>query len=347
MDIITIAIFVAGIAAFWLSAICGGGASLILIPLLNMSVPTAQVPFALTVGTFTSSIARLSVFRKFVCKKIVYWFVPCSIPGVWIGAWLIKYINPFYLQFIVACFLIANLPELFKSKKKITEEPAQPNSTTLLAIVGFLAGFVSGMTGAIGLLFNRFYLKYGLSKEQIVATRAANEIILHFIKLIIYISLGVFGELSLYIGLLIALSSVISAMSVKYILPYLPEYLFRKVGYLAMVLSGGLLLSGSLKNIFKTDDISLRRHIAENGLLLNWKGNQVILEYSFKNGFTVERQIHYKDLPPDLQKKYDELLKENEHIFLEKRFRFLKPVDYEFYIYDHHGKLTRLIFQAS
>ena len=87
-----------------------------------------------------------------------------------------------YLQLIIAVFLILNTPELFRSRTQQKKEE-KPFPKFILAIVGFFAGFVSGITGAIGLLFNRFYLRYGLTKEEIVATRAANEIFLHFILL--------------------------------------------------------------------------------------------------------------------------------------------------------------------
>nr|WP_262483889.1 TSUP family transporter [Chryseobacterium sp. ERMR1:04] len=98
----------------------------------------------------------------------------------------------------------------------------------MLGIIGFCAGFVSGITGAIGLLFNRFYLRFGLKKEEIVATRAANEVFLHLIKLIIYISLGLYSNTALWLGLTIAAATIISSYTVKYILPYLSEFLFKK-----------------------------------------------------------------------------------------------------------------------
>ena len=230
-------LFLATILAFWISAICGGGASLILVPLLNWLLPTSVVPFSLTIGTFTSSASRIIVFKKDICWKIFFWFVPFSIPAVLLGAWLIKYVNPLYLQLIVGLFLLANLPELFRTKKQQRQEE-KPYPKFILAIVGFLAGFISGITGAIGLLFNRFYLRYGLTKEEIVATRAANEIFLHSIKLIIYLILGLYSSSALWLGLTIAIASIISSYTVKFILPYISEFLFRKIGYGAIVVSG-------------------------------------------------------------------------------------------------------------
>ena len=90
-------LFLGAILAFWISAICGGGASLILIPVLNLLLPTSVVPFSLTIGTFTSSASRIAVFKKFINWKIFFWFVPFSIPAVLLGAYLIKFVNPVYL----------------------------------------------------------------------------------------------------------------------------------------------------------------------------------------------------------------------------------------------------------
>lgn len=178
----------------------------------------------------------------------LFWFVPFSIPAVLLGAYLIKYINPIYLQLIVAVLLVSNVPQLFLNKKEQDKEE-KPSPKYVLAIIGFLAGFVSGITGAIGLLFNRFYLKYGLTKEEIIATRAANEIILHLIKLIIYIILGLYSKNALLLGITIAVASVVSAYTVKYILPFMSDFLFRKIGYGAMVISGVVLLISSSEKL--------------------------------------------------------------------------------------------------
>lgn len=329
-----ILLFVGTIAAFWISAICGGGASLILIPILNLLLPASVVPFSLTIGTFTSSASRIAVFRKSIRWKIFLWFVPFSIPAVLLGAWLIKFVNPNYLQIIVAFFLILNLPELFKSKKAVQKEQKE-YPKYVLVIIGFCAGFVSGITGAIGLLFNRFYLRFGLSKEEIVATRAANEIFLHFIKLIIYIAIGLYSKTALWLGLTIAVATVISSYTVKYILPYLSEFLFRKIGYAAMVVSGVILMAGTTRKIIAQDKLSFanirRNHETES--IISWRNTDLVVEFAFDDGFEVERPISSKELPGHLRKKYDQLEKQYNHIALEKVFSVLKEPEYELYCY--------------
>ena len=330
MIVEVILLFFGTILAFWLSAICGGGASLILIPILNLLLPASVVPFSLTIGTFTSSVSRIAVFKKHINWKIFFWFVPFSIPAVLMGAYLIKYINPNYLQLIVAFFLIANVPQLFKKvKNDETDEKASPKY--VLAIIGFLAGFVSGITGAIGLLFNRFYLKFGLKKEEIVATRAANEVFLHLIKLVIYISLGLYSNLALWLGLAIAVATIISSYTVKYILPYLSENFFRKIGYGAMVVAGITLLIGTSDKIIQQDKLGIT--IAKSESIISWRSTDFVIEFAFDDGLEIERPIRPEELPSHLKTKYAALKNHYDVIHLEKVFTFRNEPSYEFYCY--------------
>lgn len=337
MFIEIILLFFGTIFAFWLSAICGGGASLILIPILNLLLPASVVPFSLTIGTFTSSVSRIAVFKKHINWKIFFWFVPFSIPAVLIGAYLIKYINPNYLQLIVAFFLVSNVPQLFK-KVKDNEKDDNTSPTYVLAIIGFLAGFVSGITGAIGLLFNRFYLQFGLKKEEIVATRAANEVFLHLIKLIIYISLGLYSNLALWLGIAVALATIISSYTFKYILPLLSENIFGKVGYGAMVVSGIILLIGTSDKIIQQNKLGVT--IAKSESIISWRSTDFIIEFAFDEGLEIERPIHPEELPAHLKTKYASLKNHFDIIHLEKVFTFRNEPSYEFYCYKNN-QLTK------
>lgn len=323
-------LIIATVFAFWISAICGGGASLLIIPILNLILPSSTVPFSLTIGTFASSASRIVVFKKSINWKIFFWFVPFSIPAVLMGAWLMKFINPIYLQFFVALFLIANVTELLRKKKAMNKEQ-KPFPKYVLAIVGFFAGFVSGVTGAIGLLFNRFYLRYGLSKEEIVATRAANEIFLHLIKLIVYLLLGLYSKTALWLGIAIAVGAIVSSISIKYILPYISEFAFRKIGYSAMVLSGLVLLISTSKYIIEQDKLNI--NIGMNEATIKWRQSNLELEYSLDDGLEVERPIDNNELTEELKIKYKELSAAYDKIILEKVFKLGESPSYEFYCY--------------
>lgn len=342
MMINLVVLFLSTIVAFWISAICGGGASLILIPLLNFMLPSSVIPFSLTIGSFTSSVSRIIVFKRHIKWRIFLWFVPFSIPAVLLGGYLIKSIEPSYLQLLVAFFLMGNIPQLFKSKN--AELPSEPKySKSFLAIIGFLSGFISGITGAIGLLFNRFYLRMGLSKEEIIATRAANEVFLHLVKLVIYIILGLYSKAALGLGLAIAVATIVSSFTVQFILPYISDRAFKKIGYGAMVVSGVILLAGSSRQIVDQNGVQIALDHAKNKteFALSWRDSNFVLEYSQTHGLEFERSIHWTGLPFQLQQKYFSLCKNHRSIYIEKVIRFRKEVSYEFYCHKG-GVLTRL-----
>ena len=334
-----IILFVCAVLAFALSSVCGGGASFILMPLLGWLLPGAQVPAALSIGTATSSVSRIIVFYSNIRWDIVVWFVPPAIPGVWLGAWMLTYINPVYLELILGLFLLSNLTLIFKSEDKVPSASQMPQF--VLSLIGLAAGFVSGLTGAVGLLFNRFYLRYGLTKEEIIATRAANELLLHLIKLCLYASFGLLTAKVLGFGFLIAVAAVLSSWLIKKVLPYLSENLFQKIGYTAMVLSGIFMFYNASDNLLIQNKAGLSYTSNEEGLetKLNWRQRTFEMDIEYDDGFEIEYPIKLTDLPvgkQDLVKKYSV---QADKVLLEEVYGMNKHY-YEAYIYKG-GKLTK------
>lgn len=291
-----IIIFIVSFLAFSISAICGGGAGLMLIPILGQLLPVSQVPAALSIGTFSSSASRLIVFRQNICWHIVKFFVPFALPAVWLGAILLKHVNPVYLEIAMGFFLVSNLAFLFRKPKEDKEIKKPKNG--VLALIGFSAGFLSGLTGAVGLLFNSFYLRYGLTKEEIVATRAANEIILHLVKIVLYFLFGLITIKVLSVGIVVAVSAKLSTWTMKFILPKLSEILFKKIGYFAMVFSGFVMLSQSGSDLLTENNGSIDTVLKVKGLesKLKWQNANYALEFSYDEGFEFEQVIPIAEL---------------------------------------------------
>lgn len=294
--------FLVAYASFLLSAICGGGAGLILIPILGSILPIQFIPATLSIGTFTSSVTRFIVFYKAIRWDIVRWFVPPAIGAVWLGAWLLKYVNPLYMEVFIGLFLMSNVPFLFK--KPETFKSSQRPSNVSLAFIGLMAGFVSGVTGAVGLLFNKFYLRCGMVKEEIVATRAANEILLHAIKLILYAAFGLINSKVIFFGALIAIAAVASTWSTKTVLSWLNDATFKKIGYLAMSVSGAVLLTQSTMGIVATEKGGISFNPLQKGLeaKLKWQKANFAFEFTIDDGLEFEQVIPQSDLTSEQQK---------------------------------------------
>lgn len=279
------------------------------------------------------------VFRKDVRWSIVLWFVPPALPAVWLGAWILRYINPLYLEAVLGLFLVGNLPLLFLPTKEL--ERAHPLHNIYLSIIGAAAGFVSGLTGAVGLLFNRFYLRYGLHKEEIIATRAANELILHIIKLSLYASFGLLGTKAMTVGGIVAIAAILSSIVMRWILPRLSEGLFRRVGYLAMALSGVGMCVGVGRSLAIENRATMSFSPITSGVetKLQWRESQFALEFEFDDGFEYEHRIPFADLPVSHQMKVQDLAHGADRVVIEEVFGIGKHY-YEAYIF-RHGKLTK------
>ncbi|MGA7440407.1 MAG: sulfite exporter TauE/SafE family protein [Luteibacter sp.] len=257
-------LFACTIAAFTVSAVSGGGAGLVLMPVLRAGLPMAQVPVALSLGSAVSSLTRIGVFVRHTHWGVVRWFVPSSLPGALLGAWLLQRANPAYAELAVGVFLVANLPMLWRKPRAVVAK--RPPARGLLTLIGFVAGFVSGFTGAVGLLFNGFYLQQGLSREQLVATRAANEIALHIVKLILYAYFGLVTNEAMVAGAVLGAAAVVATLAARYVLPLLSESVFRRVGYASMVVAGMAMLDGSTSDLAARHGVALHASRVPGGL---------------------------------------------------------------------------------
>ncbi|WP_430391965.1 sulfite exporter TauE/SafE family protein [Dyella sp. 20L07] len=339
MSLWLLLLFFATVAAFTISALSGGGAGLMLLPILRLALPAAQVPAALSIGSTVSSASRITLFFPHIHWPVVRWFVPTAVPCVWLGAWLLTYVEPAYLEAVLGLFLLSNLPMLLRPAKVAASGSTQPRWT--LSLIGAAAGFVSGLTGAVGLIFNRFYLQYGLTKDQVIATRAANEIILHLIKLVLY---GMFGLLTpdvLTAGATIAVAALGATWLSRRVLPYLSETLFKRIGYAAMVLSGVFMCGNAGAVLADRHQVAMHTTGSRQGFQsrLDWADARLTLEFKYKEGFEFEQVIDWEQLPADRQRIAAPLIEAADRVVVEE-VRTFRQRSYELYVY-RNGQLSK------
>lgn len=142
---------------------------------------------------------------------------------------------------------------------------------------------ISGLTGAVGVLFNGCYFRCGLRKEQVLATRAANEVLLHLLKLSLYAHYGLLTWAALKAGSLVALSALVASWALRWGLRWFSDGAFRRAGYGAMVFSGLMLLASSTQQLAQQNHIRADFHRDGRGHLeagLQWRNNRS-LEFDF------------------------------------------------------------------
>lgn len=279
-------ILVASTMAFGVSAVSGGGAGLILMPLLGLVLPASQVPGALSIGTAASSAARIVSFRKAIRWDIVRHFAPTALPFAALGAWALSRMNPVYLSLLLGLFLMGNLSLLFR--KPPAHAATKPIHPAWLHVLGGAAGFISGFSGAVGLVFNGFYYRIGLRKEEIVATRAANEIMLHLLKIILYAAFGLLSTRAIATGAAVALAAILSSILMRYLLPYLHDHLFRHIGHAAMVAAGFAMVIAAGSQIAHQDGITMHYARASDEISASLSWRQHVFSVAWENGDELE-----------------------------------------------------------
>ncbi len=236
-------LFLAGIVAFVISTISGGGGALILVPVLNWLIGITQTPPVLNLGTFIGRPARLIIFWKHISWKVFWYYVPSAMIGAWVAGWLFSNIDASFLQIFVGIFLISTVFQYRFGKK---ERSFQMKLWYFIPI-GFIVSILGTIIGALGPVLNPFYLNLGLDKEDLIATKTANSFFLGLSQLGSYTFFGLlYRELWAY-GIALGLGAVVGNIIGKKFLSRMKSSSFRKLLILLMVVSGIILIYNQLK----------------------------------------------------------------------------------------------------
>ncbi|MCH7403403.1 sulfite exporter TauE/SafE family protein [Belliella kenyensis] len=232
-----ILILIGAFIVFILSTLTGGGASLLLMPLVAVVVGVKAVAPVMAISIGLSSTSKVAFFWRDIDWKLFAWLFPSTIIGSILGARLFASLSSDYLQILIGLLLVSTVVQFRKPKKSKFKIKAWH-----FAPMGLVVAFLSGLIGGVGPLMNSAYLNYGISKESLLGTRSANAIILHITKIISYAYFGyVTGEVLKY-GILIGVTSMVAVYIGKIILSKMSDLFFRQIVVASMVLSGILML---------------------------------------------------------------------------------------------------------
>lgn len=228
----------AGCLAFAFSTLAGGGGALLLVPVTEYFIGVKAVSPVVHLGNFLGRPTRIFLFRKNICWQVVKWYLPLAMLGAWFGAWLFSSVSADILRLVVAIFLISVLWQFKLGKKKTSFEM----KAWYFAPVGLVVAFLSTLIGATGPVLNPFYLNYGISKEELIATKAVNSFLLAIVQLSSFSFFGaLYGKLWGY-GLAIGVGAAIGNIIGKKLLARISDNFFRKLLLGFTAFSGILIL---------------------------------------------------------------------------------------------------------
>lgn len=231
-------LFLAGILAYTISTLSGGGGALMLLPIVGFYLSPSVVAPVVNLGNMIGRPVRLFLFWKDIQWKIVLYYVPSAIIGAIVGGLIFIKLKADWIQVLMGVFLISTVFQYRFGKKK----HSFPMKVAYFIPLGFFITIVSTLFGATGAVLNPFYLNMGLIKEKMIATKTANSFIAGLAQLSSYAFLGVLeGQLWLW-GIVIGLGATIGNIIGKKLLQNMSDDLFRKLVIFLMVVSGVVLI---------------------------------------------------------------------------------------------------------
>jgi len=237
-DLTHLLVFSVAFASWSTNTLAAGGGSLLLVATLSYAIPLSDVAQVVTIASLVAGIGRLTLSWRLVDWQVVYWYVPGTVIGAVAGAWAFAHIDAAWLQVLVGLFLTSTA---WQYRLGVRERSFRMTLAGFMP-VSFVIGLVSAVIGASGLLANPFYLNYGLIKEPMLATRAANSLVLQVVKLVSY---WLFGALPIGVvedGVVAGAGTVAAIGVVTPLLNRLSPRAFRAVAVLLMLATGLLML---------------------------------------------------------------------------------------------------------
>ena len=157
-----------------------GGIILFTVMALFLS-PTVLIPFHGAIQ-FASNASRVMLHFKKISWRITTPFALAALPGAYLASRIVVEIPEDLFRGGLGIFIIL-----------MTWVPPIKNTPQIKGkffILGFVTTFISIFVGATGPFMAPFYIREGLVKEDLVATKAACQLFLHLFKVLAYLSIG-------------------------------------------------------------------------------------------------------------------------------------------------------------
>ncbi len=235
-------LFLAGVLAFIISTISGGGGALLLIPVTSWMIGAPAAPPVINLGTFISRPSRLYLFWQDIDWSLIKYYVPSAVIGAWLAALLFSRLEGSWIQILVGAFLISTV---FQYRFGKVDKSFHMPKLGFLPL-GFITAFISTLVGGLGPVLNPFYMNTGLQKEDLIATKTANSFFVGLAQIGSYAFFEVLSAQLWIYGLALGIGAIVGNVIGKRFLAGISVQQFRVLLILLMVVSGLIMIGQNI-----------------------------------------------------------------------------------------------------
>ncbi len=188
--------------AWFASNLTGGSSKLLATPIIDFFLGSEAVTPIVTTETLLSNSQKICLLWQAINWQLLKWYFPGAGIGALLSAYMFARANDLQrLPILLGLDLItaAFSPYLRRISKHFTIR------CWYFLFAGFACAFITKFLGSTVSLLNDLYSSYGLDKEQMIATKAANVLGINLSKVCIYALCGAVTENYIVYGVVIAI----------------------------------------------------------------------------------------------------------------------------------------------
>ena len=228
------------LVSWFMSTLCGGGSSLLIMPMVGLLLGTRSIAPITTLGALIGNGDRVIAYRQFIRWEVIFWETPGAFIGSWLGAFILTRLRVDYLGAIVGVLLIFSALYFFY-QKRVGLKTFEMKVWYFLP-AGLCYATLSGLIGSMAPVLGPCYLSLVLEKEALLGTQGAARLIINITKLMAYAYFGLLNRQCLFYGLIIGIFALPGNWLGSFVLQRMSEQQFRQVVMVFVFCSGLLLL---------------------------------------------------------------------------------------------------------
>ncbi len=170
-----------GLVAGTLSGIVGTGSSIMLLPVLAYAFGPKQAVPIMAIAAIMANASRIMAWWREVDWRACVVYSVTGIPAASLGARTLLELPPRMIDITIGVFFIAMIPTRRWFAAHDLKLPLWS-----MAIVGAVAGYLTGIVASTGPITVPIFLSYGLVKGALLGTEAAGSLAIYLSKAITF-----------------------------------------------------------------------------------------------------------------------------------------------------------------
>ncbi len=213
------------------SGIIGMGGGVLLLSIMSFFMVYETLIPVHGIVQLVSNSSRSYYLRKDIKLSFLIPFLFGSPFGFIVAYYLIKSINTPNIYYLFLGLFVTYV--VFKPKRM----PSFKLKPYQWGLLGFFSAIQGSLIGATGPLIAPFFVRDDLSKEQIVATKAAQQILTHALKIPLFLTLGFDYTENINLIIILSLAAVLGTLIGVKILKKVDEQIFKLIFKIMLTLS--------------------------------------------------------------------------------------------------------------